>query len=191
MQKTSKADLPKLDVHDEIKKIIDLADRKVKDIDEWRDIWERITILPDSMQRASAEEFLMDAMKTVKFPFQAGLALFNDGFTTCVNHGKKAKAIDAVYRSRKELFRAGFALSLGRGAMWLGVKIIRDAAKRFRKDPVYKQRVLESSVARLLEGYGDQEYLTPQDRHYRQIVFGRKLSAPNVGSLKLLLVGAS
>jgi len=191
MPKTSKAGSLKLDVRDEIRKVIDLTDRRVKDIDEWRNVWERITILHDRRQRASAEEFLMDAINMVKFPFQAGLALFNDGFATCVNHGKKAKAIEAAHCSRKELMGNGFTLSLGRGAMWCGVRIMRDAVERSRKDPVYRQRILESSVARLLEGYGDQEYLTPQDRHYRQIAFGRKLSALDAGSLKQWLVKVS
>ena len=92
---------------------------------------------------------------------------------------------------REELYSRGYNLGLGRGAMWCGVRIMRDAVERSRKDPVYRQRILESSVARLLEGYGDQEYLTPQDRHYRRIAFGRKLSALDAGSLKQWLVKVS
>jgi len=174
---------------DEIKNFIDLADKKVKDIDPWRNVWERINMLDDNKERISVEEFLMGSMSMIKFPFWAGIALFNDGCTTCcVNHTGEEKAVEVPSLSQRELFLAGLIPRLGRGAMWLGIKIARDAINRFRKDSIYLEQKFICSVDYLLKNYKNKKRLTPEDRHYCKVVFGSETAPLNAGRLKQWLI---
>lgn len=134
--------------------VIGLRDGDSHDMEQIISVWGSAynNSLPIREQIA-IEESLINISKSIRFSFEDGLMLYNAGLVALgPNH-----------------------YLLGRGAMWVGMKIARDAIDILREKDIHKKHIFINMISVLFLNSADESlYLSYRDRRYIEIIFGRK-----------------
>lgn len=119
-------------------------------ISAWGSVYENALPI---IEQIAIEEFLINISKSIRFSFEDGLMLYNAGLV-------------ALEPNR---------YILGRGAMWVGMKIALDAIDSSPEKDANKRRILIHMVYVLLSNGADKSFRpSRRDCRYIEIIFGRK-----------------
>ncbi len=129
-------------------RVIQLRNGKVKNIEQWITEWKMALTLPP-YYRTQVEEAILTGAKDIKFTSKAGHCLFNAGICGSL-----------------------FTQPLGRNAMWLGVKVMADAIGRKRKEDVNKEFVMRKIID-TLDPTDGQEDFSREDKRCLELLLAR------------------